>query len=57
MAMAGATIEEIKMRGDWASETVYSYLRTPLHTRILNVVASLASVEEGEEEWLEPGPA
>ena len=58
LAMAGATIEEIKTRGDWASETVYPYLKTPLQTRILNdlrVAASLAAAGDGEEEWLEPG--
>ena len=57
--MAGATIEEIKTREDWPLETVYSYLKTPLQTRILNnlrVAASLAAAADLEEEWLEPGP-
>lgn len=60
LAMAGATIEEIKVRGDWASDTVYAYLKTPLQTRILNdvrVATSLLSVELGQEECWEPGPA
>ena len=59
--MAGATIEEIKSRGDWASDVhVYAYLRTPLLSRIVNefkVAASLAAVGNLEEEWLGPGPA
>ena len=51
LAKAGTTIEEIKARGDWASKTVYSYLKTPLQTRILNdlrVATSLAAAGDGE---------
>ena len=46
LSMCGASIEEIKARGDWASETVYTYLRTPLQVRVLNdlkVAATLAA--------------
>ena len=53
LAMAGATIEEIKFRGDWASETVYRYLKTPLQQRILNdlsVAATLSAVGGQAEE-------
>ena len=52
LAMCGASIEEIKTRGDWASETVYSYLKTPLQTRVLNdmrVASTLAATEGGTE--------
>lgn len=51
LAICGATIEEIKVRGDWASETVYAYLKTPLQVRIMNdlrVSSSLAQLELGE---------
>ena len=44
--MCGASIEQLKERGDWASETVYSYLKTPLGARIVNdlkVVAALCA--------------
>ena len=44
LVMCGATIEEIKMRGDWASETVYAYLRTPLAVRIINDMRVAASL-------------
>lgn len=59
LAMCGATIEEIKCRGDWASETVYAYLNTPMQTRILNdirVASSLAAVDRREERCLAAGP-
>ena len=58
LAMAGATIEELKVRGDWASDTVYKYLKTPLQQRILNdlrVASTLSSVERRGEEWLGAG--
>ena len=35
LSMCGASIEEIKIRGDWASDTVYKYLMTPLGARIV----------------------
>lgn len=60
LSMAGASIEEIKVRGDWASDTVYRYLKTPLQQRILNdiqVAVSLASVEERVEELVGSGVA
>ena len=59
LAMCGATIEEIKCRGDWASETVYAYLSTPIQTRILNdirVASVLAGVDGRDEGGLEAGP-
>ena len=52
LAMCGASIEEIKARGDWASETVYKYLKTPLQVRVLNdlrVAATLAATVLGDE--------
>ena len=57
--MFGASIEEIKTRGDWASETVYKYLKTPLQARILSdfrVAASLSAVDENDEHGLGAGP-
>ena len=41
LAMCGASIEEIKVRGDWASETVYPYLKTALHVRIINDIVTI----------------
>ena len=44
--MCGASIEELKARGDWASETMYSYLKMPLGAHIvndMNVVAALCA--------------
>ena len=46
LSMCGATIEELKVRGDWASDTIFTYLKTPLTIRIMNdmrVANSLAS--------------
>lgn len=34
LLMAGSSIQEIKTRGDWASDCVYLYLRIPLQERI-----------------------
>jgi len=51
LSMCGASIEELRSRGDWVSETVFSYLKTPLPSRILDdmrVAASLSSVAEVE---------
>ena len=48
LAICGATIEEIKVRGDWSSETVYTYLRTPLSIHIMDdmkVTASLSATD------------
>ena len=47
LSMCGVTLEELKARGDWASDTVFAYLRTPLTTRILNdmqVASALSAV-------------
>ena len=46
LVMCGATIEQIKTMGDWASETVYTYLQTPLAVRLrddMKVAASLSA--------------
>ena len=32
--MVGASVSEIKERGDWSSDCVYEYLKTPLVTRV-----------------------
>ena len=40
--MSGVTIEEIKSRGDWASETVYQYLKTPFQVRVINDLRAVA---------------
>ena len=56
LVICGVTIEEIKVRGDWASEAVYAYLKTPLWVLIMNdlrVSASLAQVSL-EYCWVEP---
>ena len=60
LTMCGISIEEIKARGDWATKTVYDYLKTPLQARILNdlrVAASLSVVDERSEQCLGAGPA
>lgn len=36
LASCGATLEEIKHRGDWVSDAVFTYLKTPLTIRIIN---------------------
>ena len=36
MSLCGATLEEIRVRGDWTSNAVFLYLQTPLSVRILN---------------------
>ena len=59
LSMCGASIEEIKVREDWATDTVYAYLKTPLQVRILNdlpVASSLVLVEGLDEQCLEAGP-
>ena len=51
LSMCGATLEELKARGDWSSDTVFAYLRTPLTTRILNdmrVASALSAVKMTE---------
>lgn len=47
LLLAGSSIQEIKTRGDWASDCVYLYLRVPLQERIaddIRVATMLASV-------------
>ena len=36
LSLSGATLEEIRARGDWTSNAVFLYLQTPLSVRILN---------------------
>lgn len=36
LSMCGASLEELKTRGDWSSDTVFAYLKTPLTVRIMN---------------------
>ena len=48
LAMCGASIEEIKVRGDWASETVYAYLKTPLQVRIINDIRVSSTLSQLE---------
>lgn len=48
LSMCGATIEELRVRGDWASDAVFGYLKTPLQSRILNdirVASALANLD------------
>lgn len=48
LAMCGASIEELRARGDWASETIFDYLKTPLQVRIVNdmkVATALAAAD------------
>ncbi len=34
LAMCGASLEELRVRGDWSSEAIFAYLQTPLTMRI-----------------------
>lgn len=36
LSLCGATLEELRTRGDWSSDTVFLYLKTPLSVRIMN---------------------
>lgn len=36
LSMTGASLEELRARGDWSTDTVFTYLKTPLTLRILN---------------------
>ena len=52
LSMCGASIEELRTRGDWCTDTVFTYLKTPLTVRIMDdmrVATSLAAtnIEEG----------
>ena len=35
LAMQGASLEELKTRGDWSSDMVFKYISSPLSDRIL----------------------
>lgn len=51
LAMCGATMEELRTRGDWKSDTVFTYLKTPLSERIINdmrVASALSSTTPNE---------
>ena len=45
LAMSGASLEEIRTRGDWSSDAIFSYLKTPFVERVLHDIqfASLLS--------------
>ena len=36
LAKSGVSIEEIWVRGDWASDAIFQYINTPLSIRIVN---------------------
>ena len=36
LSLCGATLEELRTRGDWSSDTVFLYLKSPLSVRIMN---------------------
>ena len=42
--MCGASVEELKIRGDWVSDTVYEYLKTPLGARIVSDIKVAATL-------------
>ena len=44
LAMCGASLEEIKTTGDWASDVVFTYLKTPLTVRIINYLQVAAKL-------------
>lgn len=49
LSMCGATLEELRSRGDWSTDTVFTYLKTPLTLRIVNdmrVATTLAAEAE-----------
>ena len=45
LAICGASLEEMRTRGDWVSDSIFQYIKTPLSVRIVNDmrVASLIS--------------
>lgn len=48
LSMCGATLEELRTRGDWSSDTIFAYLKTPITHRIVHdmrVASSLDSYE------------
>ena len=36
LSLCGASIEELRTRGDWCTNTVFTYLKTPFSTHIMN---------------------
>ena len=36
LSLCGATLEELRVRGDWSSDTIFAYLQAPLSVRIIN---------------------
>ena len=58
LSLYGVTIEEIKVKGDWASETVYTYLHTPLSVPIMDDMKAAASfsVESDRLVWGKRAP-
>ena len=52
LSMCGASLEELRTRGDWASDTIFAYLKTPLTVRVMNdmrVANSLDTLSQVEE--------
>ena len=52
LSLCGASIEELRTRGDWCTDTVFTYLKTPLTVRIMDdmrVATSLAATNIMEE--------
>ena len=46
LSLCGATLEELRTRGDWSSDAIFEYIKTPLPIRIINdmrVASLLAS--------------
>lgn len=53
LSMTGASLEELRARGDWSTDTVFTYLKTPLTLRIVNdmkVATALAVSAEHTDE-------
>ena len=44
--LQGASIEQIKTRGDWRSDCVYKYIQIPLSQRILDDMKSSTAIDE-----------
>ena len=47
LSLCRATIEELRTRGDWCTDTVFTYLTMPLSIRIMNdmqVATNLAAM-------------
>lgn len=52
LAMTGSSLEELRVRGDWSSDSIFAYLKTPLAVRIINdirVASLLANNQQGTD--------